>query len=131
MLGAGPLIKASWPFFKEMIIGKNSLRYAIRKNRIRVAFFGCVMISFIINWYAVPRLFYITNKYIHLEKELKATRETIESYKYDKNSIDTTNKEIEALKAKVKEYEDKVPLTNGDGKSDTVNKAQIKKHLFD
>lgn len=99
------IVKLTWPFFKEMIIGKNSLRYAIRKNRVRVAFFFAVMLSFIVNWVVVPRLFMISSDYIKLEQELKATKETMAGYKDDKEMVDQSKIELLALRARVKELE--------------------------
>lgn len=101
------IIKLIWPFVKEMIIGKNSLRYAIRKNRIRVAFFFCVILSFVINWVTVPKLFIISANHVKLEQELKATRETMAGYVEDKALVDQAKEELILLRAKVKELEDK------------------------
>ena len=98
-------LKMSWPFFKEMIIGRNSFSYALRKNRVRVAFFFAVLLSFCINWVAIPRLFTLSSDYIKLEKELKATKETMASYKDDKEAVDQAKDELTVLRAKVKELE--------------------------
>lgn len=100
------LLKLAWPFIKEMILGRNSLRYALRKNRVRLAFFLAVILSFVLNWVTIPRLFTISNNYIVMEREFKATRETLETYKDDKDAIDQTKAEVLALRAKVKELED-------------------------
>ncbi len=101
------VIKQTWPFFKEMIIGKNSLRYAIRKNRVRVAFFFAVMLSFIVNWIAVPRLFMISSDYIRMEQELRATKETTAGYKEDMDSVSKSKEELLRLRGRVKELEEK------------------------
>ena len=101
------VLKLIWPFIKEMIIGKNSLRYAIRKNRIRVAFFFAVILSFVINWVAVPKLFIISANYIKLEQELKITKEKMAEFTSDKEMVETAKGELILLRAKVKELEAK------------------------
>lgn len=101
------VIKLTWPFFKEMIIGRNSLRYAMRKNRVKVLFFFVVMLSFVVNWITVPRLFMISSDYIKLEKEFKATKETMATYKDDVELVEQAKDELIVLRAKVKELDGK------------------------
>ena len=105
------IIKLIWLFVKEMIIGKNSLQYAIRKNRIRVAFFFAVILSFVINWVTVPKLFIISANHVKLEQELKATRETMAGYAEDKALVDQAKEELLMLRARVKELEHKQNIT--------------------
>ena len=119
------VIKLLWPFIKEMIIGKNSLRYAIRKNRIRVAFFFAVILSFVVTWVTVPKLFMISANYIKIEQELKATRETMAGYAEDKAIVDQAKEELLMLRAKVIELEKKKQPVVEQPKPKTVSPNKI------
>ena len=109
------VLKMLWPFIKEMIIGKNSLRYAVRKNRIRVIFFFLVIFSFVINWIAIPKLVIISANYIKLEQELKTTKNKLEDYRDDRIMVENTKNELFQLRARVGYLDLKNP-NNGDVK---------------
>lgn len=59
-------------FIKEMVLGKTTLKYNLKRHKVRLVFFTVVILSFITNWITIPKLFSISNNYIQLEKEVKA-----------------------------------------------------------
>lgn len=99
------VLKFTWPFFKEMIIGRNSLRYAMKKNRVKVFFFFAVILSFVVNWMVVPRLFTLSSSYLKIKHELVEVKGTLDNYKDEIEMIDQTRTEMDQLRARIKELE--------------------------
>ena len=54
-----------------MVLGKTTLKYNLKRHRVRLIFFSVVILSFITNWITIPKLFSISNNYIQLEKEVR------------------------------------------------------------
>lgn len=109
------LLKILIPFVKEMIIGKNSFRYALRKNRIRVLFFISVILSYGLNWFFIPKTFIISAAHIEQTKLLASCNSSILKYTDDVRVIldqdvilkkenaalkETCNKPVESIQKK-------------------------------
>lgn len=93
------ILKFLWPFIKEMIIGKNSFRYALRKNRVKVFFFALVILSFFLNLVLVPRLISISASHVELSRHTTQLQSDLESVEKDRQLFTDNN----ALIAKLKE----------------------------
>ncbi len=99
------ILRLIWPFVKEMIIGKNSLRYAIRRNKVKVFFFFTVILSFILNWIVIPKLFYLSASHVEIEKKLKVCQEASVLYESDIQNINELKKALAVAIAKNNELE--------------------------
>lgn len=58
-----------WPFLKEMILGPKSVGQAIQTNKMKVLTLGVVLISFMLNFFMIPRLVAISSDYLTAKKE--------------------------------------------------------------
>lgn len=52
--------KIIFAFLREIILGKTTFRQALRDHKLRVAFMIIVMISFYLNYLAIPKLYNFT-----------------------------------------------------------------------
>lgn len=65
------LLPYIWPFVREMVLGKKPLLIALRDNKKKLFFITLILISFGLNFVAIPRLVSMSMQYIALEKRYK------------------------------------------------------------
>lgn len=121
------IIKFTIPFIKEMIIGKNSWRYAIRRNKIKIIFFLLVILSFILNWVTIPRIVILSTDYLQLQKENKVLLEAPKKCMNDLADLQHSHLVIKELKDKIKSLEarqsEENPIPSNEHKKDSKKKA--------
>lgn len=87
-------IKLIGPFAKDMIIGRNSLRYALQRNKVKVFFFMMVIASFSSNLIVIPRLWSISKSHVELSKRLAACEDNSTCVNVDPATTEAQTKEI-------------------------------------
>lgn len=96
-----------WPFLKELVLGKKTVKQAIKTNKWKVFLLCLISTSFVVNLLAVPRLLAIANDYVKLNKK----------YEMQVDLISKSNKKIIELEAQLKASR---LSNNGNPNSDTV-----------
>jgi len=108
------ILKWLWPFVKEMFLGKNSLRYALRKNRIRVFTALLVMASFVTNYYTLPKMVKYSDEQLTHEKELKKARADIETYKRAMLVVDSEKANLAKRDEEIKDLKEELETLKTD-----------------
>lgn len=85
------VIRLVYPFLKEAIIGKRSLRAALTNNKKKVVVLGIVMASITINLFSVPKIISLSLLQLHNQK-------LIQEYEKTKTDIERLEKENKELK---------------------------------
>lgn len=114
-MGLLAVLKFLLPFLKEMFLGKNSFRYALRKNRVRVFVIILILCSFVTNWFVVPKVFTTSTEYVRLEKDYKKLTSELKQYQADKDFVEKNKAElinnrvaIEQKQERIYELQDKL-----------------------
>ena len=58
-----------FPFIKEMMLGEKTLKEAIKTNKFRVVIIAGILLSIVVNLFAVPRLLAISAQHIELKRK--------------------------------------------------------------
>lgn len=74
------LARMLWPFLWEMFFGKRKLMDAARNNTKRFIFLGVVVLSFIFNLFAIPKLIMLSNDYLELQKHYKDYQQDVKTH---------------------------------------------------
>ena len=81
-----------------MVLGKTTLKYNLKRHRVRLIFFSVVILSFITNWITIPKLFSISNNYIQLEKEVRTLSAKVNECNLIISEIANTRNNIEDIR---------------------------------
>lgn len=94
----GPIFKLLLPFLKEMILGKSSFSYALRRNKLRLLFFFLVIGSFAANYFLVQRLVVISKNHVALTRQLKENEQLVQAAESDKKAHAQCEKDLLTLR---------------------------------
>jgi len=84
------LLRLIYPFLKEAIIGKRSLKSALANNKKKVIVLGLVMASLTINLFSVPKIISLSLLQLHNQKLIQEYTKT----KADVDRLERENKEL-------------------------------------
>ncbi len=87
------VIKIAVPFIKDMILGKNSFSYSVKKNKVRTLFFLSVLLSYGLNWIFVPKTFQISIDHVKLEKQVKTLEDQLTELNTVKDTLERDKQE--------------------------------------